>query len=53
MSMTSQDMRRRWGNNKETVPTTWDTDWYKLWNSQLLHHKEQILNPIKHAETML
>jgi len=53
MFMISQDMRRRWGNNKETVSTIWGTDWYLLWYSQSLHHKEQTLDPMKYTEIML
>jgi len=36
--------------NKETISTTWDTDWYDLQHSQLLYHT---LDFIRHDESML
>jgi len=50
MSTIIQYMRITEGFNKETIPTTWGTDWYNLWCSQSLHHT---LDPTRHNKIIL
>ena len=48
-----QMSHKTWGRWEETMSTTWGTDWDDYSVTNLLHHEELTLNPIRHAAATL